>query len=83
MKATPAFDLRLCQRFGVLPLEFDGRQDSLFQEYDHSGRRYMEYVTQRGNYADVPYETIVAEFKSAYPRWFALQDKRQSPHSSR
>ncbi len=71
VKATPAFDLRLCQRFGVLPLEFDGRQDSLFQEYDHSGRRYMEYVTQRGNYADVPYEAIVAEFKSAYPRWFA------------
>jgi transglutaminase-like putative cysteine protease len=27
VKATPAFNLGLCQRFGVLPLEFDGRHD--------------------------------------------------------
>ena len=72
VKATPAFDLRLCRRFGVYPLEFDGRHDSLFQEYDHEGRRYMEYVRQRGHYADVPYDAILAEFKSVYPRWLAL-----------
>ena len=31
VKATPAFDRALCERFGVLPLEFDGREDSVFQ----------------------------------------------------
>lgn len=72
VKATPAFNLRLCQHFGVSPLEFDGRHDSLFQEYDHGGRRYMEYVTQRGDYPDVPYGTIIADFKRLYPRWLAL-----------
>ena len=27
-KATPAFNVELCERFGLLPLEFDGRNDS-------------------------------------------------------
>ncbi len=71
VKATPAFNLRLCERFGVRPLEFDGRQDSLFHEYDHGGRRHMEYVRQRGHFPDVPYEEIVADFKKMYPRWLA------------
>jgi transglutaminase-like putative cysteine protease len=72
VKATPAFNLSLCERFGVNALEFDGRQDSLFHEYDRAGRRHMEYVRERGNYSDVPYDTIVADFKTMYPRWMAL-----------
>jgi transglutaminase-like putative cysteine protease len=72
VKATPAFNLSLCNRFGVRPLDFDGRRDSLFHEYDHAGRRHMEYVGQRGHYPDVPYDTIIAEFKKMYPRWLAL-----------
>ena len=72
VKATPAFNLSLCKRFGVLPLEFDGRHDSLFHEYDQGGRRHMEYVRQRGHYPDVPYDTIIADFKKMYPRWLAL-----------
>jgi transglutaminase-like putative cysteine protease len=72
VKATPAFNLSLCQRFGVRPLEFDGRHDSLFHEYDQGGRRHMEYVRERGNYADVPYEAILADLKKMYPRWMKL-----------
>jgi transglutaminase-like putative cysteine protease len=72
VKATPAFNLGLCKRFGVRPLEFDGRNDSLFHEFDQGGRRHMEYVRQRGHYADVPYELILADFKKMYPRWLAL-----------
>jgi len=77
VKATPAFNLSLCQRFGVNPLEFDGQHDSLFHEYDQGGRRHMEYVHQRGVYADVPYEEIIANFKSTYPRWMALASTRE------
>ena len=72
VKATPAFNLSLCQRFGVHPLEFDGRNNSLFHEFDRDGRRHMEYVRERGNYADVPYEAIIADFKKSYPRWMML-----------
>ena len=78
VKATPAFNLSLCQRFGVHPLEFDGRHDSLFHEFDQAGRKHMEYVRERGNYPDVPYEAILADFKMTYPRWMTLvtQGKR-------
>jgi transglutaminase-like putative cysteine protease len=68
VKATPAFDLRLCERFGVLPLPFDGREDSVFQPYDRAGRRHMEYVCDRGVEADVPMAEIVTTFEREYPR---------------
>jgi len=72
VKATPAFNLSLCQRFGVRPLEFDGRNDSLFHEFDQAGRKHMEYVRDRGHYADVPYEAILADLKKTYPHWMTL-----------
>ncbi|HEV2194283.1 MAG TPA: transglutaminase-like domain-containing protein [Candidatus Acidoferrum sp.] len=80
VKATPAFNLSLCERFGVHPLEFDGRHDSLFHEFDREGRRHMEYVRQRGDYLDVPYEAIVADFKKTYPRWMALVSEGKRRH---
>jgi transglutaminase-like putative cysteine protease len=77
VKATPAFNLSLCQRFGVHPLEFDGRRDSLFHEYDQAGRKHMEYVQDRGHYADVPYQRILADLRETYPRWMQLLGEDQ------
>ena len=76
VKATPVFDRALCDRFGVPPLPFDGRQDSLFQAYDPSGRRHMEYVRDRGPSADVPAQTIIEIFERHYP---ALTDRGAGP----
>ena len=70
VKATPAFDAALCGRFGVRPLDFDGRHDSLFHPYDAAGRRHMEYVADRGTCADVPAAEIRATFERAYPGLF-------------
>jgi transglutaminase-like putative cysteine protease len=67
VKATPAFDRALCERFGVRPLEFDGVADSLFHPYDASGRRHLEYVGERSPQADVPVADIMATFERAYP----------------
>jgi transglutaminase-like putative cysteine protease len=66
VKATPAFDRGLCDRFGVVALEFDGLSDSLFHPYDRSGRRHMEYVRERGAYTDVPTGDIMAIFERSY-----------------
>ena len=67
VKATPAFDAALCERVGIKPLEFDGDTDSLFQPFDRAGRRHMEYLKDRGPYADVPFDVIIADFLVAYP----------------
>ena len=68
VKATPAFDRGLCEKFGVRPLEFDGREDSLFHPHDVSGRRHMEYVRDRGPAVDVPVADILETFHRCYPR---------------
>ena len=67
VKATPAFNSTLCDRLGIGVLEFDGRSDSLFQPLDRSGRRHMEYLVDRGAFADVPFEKITADFTARYP----------------
>ena len=48
VKATPAFNLALCEKFGLKPLEFDGQNDSLFHEFDQKGNKHMEYIQDRG-----------------------------------
>ena len=68
VKSTPAFDSALCARAKLAPLEFDGENDSLFQPFDPAGRKHMEYLHDRGPYADVPFETITAEFRVLYPK---------------
>lgn len=67
VKATPAFDRALCERAGLKPLEFDGVTDSLFHPFDQAGRRHMEYLNDHGTFADVPFDTIQAEFLRTYP----------------
>jgi len=72
VKATPAFNLSLCTRFRVKPLEFDGWTDSLFHPFDEDNRRHMEYVHERGSYADVPVDEIRRVFSETYPKYFNL-----------
>jgi len=71
VKATPAFNRELCERFGVDPLEFDGVHDSLFQQADRKGNQYMEYVHDRGTYADLPLDDMLAAFEQHYPALMA------------
>jgi transglutaminase-like putative cysteine protease len=71
VKCTPAFDKVLCERARIKPLDFDGVNDSLFHPFDQAGRRHMEYLQDRGAYPDVPFDTILADFKTFYPKLVA------------
>jgi len=66
VKATPAFNIDLCRKHHVPPLEFNGREDSLFQAYNLQNQRFMEYIDFRGPYADIPVGQIVAAWEKAY-----------------
>ena len=68
-KATPAFNLSLCQKFGLLPLDFDGLHDSIYHPFDEAGNRHMEYVNDRGTFDDLPLARIVADFHRVYGNW--------------
>lgn len=75
VKATPAFNKALCDKFGVKPLEFDGRSDSIFHEYDKEGRKHMEYVKDRGVFGDLPFDDIKTAFYEYYPKVFEMLKK--------
>jgi len=68
VKATPAFNSEICRRHGVSPLEFNGREDSIFHPYSLEGKKFMEYLEYHGVYADIPVEDIVAATEKAYGR---------------
>ena len=66
VKSTPSFNLSLCEKFGLKPLDFDGKSDSLFHEFDILGNRHMEYIHDRGTFPDVPFEMILKTFREIY-----------------
>lgn len=68
-KASSAFNIELCERFGVKVLDFDGTADALMHPFDEEGNRHMEYVNQRGSFDDLPLEQIQADFEVVYKDW--------------
>ena len=67
VKATPAFNQRLCDFLGVDPIEFDGKNDAIFQEYDRTGNVFMEYLHDYGAFNDMPYQMFLDELDKHYP----------------
>lgn len=73
-KVTPAFNMELCDRFGVRPLIFDGTADALLHEFDQRSQRHMQYVNDRGWSADPPIPRILEDFKITYPKLAAAAE---------
>ena len=75
-KVTPAFNTEMCRRFGVRQLTFDGKSDALFHEFDVKNHRHMEYVNDRGWFADPPIPDLLREFRALYPKlWQSSVDR--------
>lgn len=66
IKVTPTFNLSLCEKFKVKPLDWDGISDAVFHPFDLEGRRHMEYVADHGSFADLPYDAIINTFLTCY-----------------
>jgi len=70
VKATPTFNASLCEKFNVKPLDFNGRDDALLHPFDREGKRYMDYVRNRGSHADMPLEEMALAVREVYPHLF-------------
>ena len=70
LKASPAFNAELCLMLGVDPLDFNGKEDSVFQEYNKAGQQFMEYLEDYGHFEDVPVDFIKETFRKNYPQIF-------------
>ena len=71
VKATPAFNLELCEKMRIHPLAFDGRHDAINHPFDLQGQRYMEYLLDHGLYDDVPLNAITPTYQRYYSRLLA------------
>lgn len=69
IKCTPAFDRKVCRINRVSPLDWDGEQDSMFQEFE-GNQQFMEYVHFYGEFDDVPVKLMNDEMKLHYPHLF-------------
>lgn len=58
VKATPAFDRKMCQEKGIIPVEFNGRNDARFNRYNKEGKLHIEYLMDRGPFDNIPLEQI-------------------------
>lgn len=67
LKATPAFNVELCEKMAIGTLEFDGTEDSIYHPYDLGGRRHMEYLAMHGEHDELPLGDLLATFAKHYP----------------
>lgn len=68
VKATPAFNIELCEKFRIKPLEFDGHEDSIYHPFDLDGHQHMEYLRFHGEYDDLPFDEMTNAFARHYSR---------------
>jgi len=73
VKATPAFNIELCKRFRLQPLDFNGLEDSIYHPFDLDGQKHMEYLNYRGEFADLPFDLMMKDFASLYPSFTEFQ----------
>lgn len=66
IKATPTFNIELCKKYHVTPLDFNGREDAIFHEFNQKKKQFMEYLEYHGTYADVPIDKILLAWKKVY-----------------
>ena len=78
VKATPAFNIELCEKFGLKPLEFTGRDDSIYHAFDQAGNRHMEYLHDRGQFLEPPIEAMRRTFDEYYPGWPDISDATEA-----
>lgn len=79
LKASSAFNIELCERFGVKVLDFDGTADALMHPYNVDGDRHMEYVNQRGSFDDLPLDDLQADFRQVYGSWVGEEGVQTEP----
>jgi len=59
IKLTPAFDLELCKKYNIKPVEFDGENDAVLHRYTLDGKLHIEYLRDHGYFSDLPFEEML------------------------
>lgn len=66
VKATPAFNIEMCEKLGLKTVEFDGIHDAILPEATLNGEKYIEYLNDRGFFSEFPFDSIFRTLKEHY-----------------
>ena len=75
VKATTAFNISLCEKFRLKPLEFNGLEDSIYHPFDLDGQQHMEYLKYHGEFPDIPFDQMMNDFDRFYPDFTEYQGR--------
>jgi transglutaminase-like putative cysteine protease len=70
IKLTPAFDLEMCDKYGILPADFDGEADAMLHATDRRGNPFVDYVEFHGSFQDLPHAEIISATLEGYGQDF-------------
>lgn len=66
IKATPAFDKQTSLRASYPLVNFDGKNDAILASLDENGKKFVEYIKDRGNFIKLPYNDIEKDINRLY-----------------
>jgi transglutaminase-like putative cysteine protease len=66
LKATPSFEIPLCEKMGWHIVEFDGKTNALLPETDLTGRKHVSYDKFHFTCEDVPLKEILINWRKTY-----------------
>ena len=69
-KLTPCFETGLCKKHNFPVCTFNGNADAIFPPFDLLKRPFIEYINDRGVYADFPLSEMVTVFQQNYHSHF-------------
>ncbi|MFQ6125595.1 MAG: transglutaminase domain-containing protein [Candidatus Heimdallarchaeota archaeon] len=81
IKLTPAFDATLCEKHNLPVCTFNGVDDAIFPSHDKLGNLFVEYVRDRGVYANLPYKEIFDTFSRYYGSRFELRGDQMDQYA--
>ena len=69
VKATPSFDLDMCLKYRIIPVEFDGINDAVFHTHNQDGELYIEYLADLRHYNDLPLDRLKKALTEHFGDW--------------
>jgi hypothetical protein len=77
VRATPAFDLKMCVKSRIIPVEFDGQNDATFHSHNQDGELHIEYLMDLGHdFDDLPLDTLWELATRQFGSWILEPSKR-------
>lgn len=70
IRVTPIFDLEMCRKHRIIPVDFDGKNDATFHPANQDGAPHIEYVRYHGAFEDLPLHQMLNARQEAMGEYY-------------